>query len=131
MSARDHLNPAQFSPNLTNAINEGKKNLRPMSRPEEARNACAATSNGFLSDMVRNGVRGGSMSVVTHGVSHVVNVAEGHVIDWTARQFDRRAPFPKIEPVSQFKEQHGVADPVDSTSRRLAAMKAFEEKYRR
>lgn len=95
----------QFSDPLTRAIKE-RTDLdgEAFSDPEVCKGSCEGASGVFLSDLRRHGGRGGMIEVYSEGMpsSHVVNVSEGHVIDWTARQFDPNASVPHIEPVKSY-----------------------------
>lgn len=99
------LSQKQFSEPLSRALKERTSlDGEAFKDPEIARNSCVTASDVFLSDLRRHGGRGGMIEVFSEGMpsSHVVNVSEGHVIDWTARQFDPKADVPHIEPVKSY-----------------------------
>jgi hypothetical protein len=65
-----------------------------------ARDNCVKASGQFIDLLLARGIRSAYVDEldVVDGVAHKAVVVHGMWVDWTARQFDRRADWPKIIP---------------------------------
>jgi len=68
--------------------------------PNGAHDNCCKASGQFVDLLLARGIRGAYVDEidVVNGVAHKAVVIDGVWVDWTARQFDRSADFPKVIP---------------------------------
>jgi hypothetical protein len=76
--------------------------------PEWARDSCRVTSETFTRWLTQHrGLAASTVALDRSGVFHQVTVVEGHVVDWTYRQFDEDCPVPVVEPVEEYLTRTG------------------------
>lgn len=85
------------------AFRELCRNYAPeVADPEGCEGQCGLVSNSFLRLLDGLSVPAVNVQLWRDDVPHVVTVADGWAIDWTARQFDPKAEFPVIRPLADF-----------------------------
>jgi hypothetical protein len=73
---------------------------------------CLAREAGFVVEALRCwGPRFACDTTCPRFIDHQVALYQGHVIDWTARQFWRASVFPWIEPLWSFHDKWDRVEP--------------------
>lgn len=106
-----NLNPQQFA---HYAWEQDK-----YSDPRQAAYSCHASTSAFLGREPEAerwefvGLTDKSMVPPTGVEGHEVGVLHGHVVDWTARQFNPNADHPHIEPLATYRTRWQEARKLD------------------
>ena len=114
MSAEEHLNPVQFRQEMLDRHTAEQEQFK---TPGGATDACGVSTARMLEREPEaqrwmfsrpSSTWGPNQWGQEHG--HEAAVVQGHVVDWTARQFHpHNQDWPHIEPLERYKSRWGSA----------------------
>ncbi len=102
MSADGHLSVEQFA----EAWSQVNAFPAKMVDPQRASGSCRTVSDAYHGYLRQRGEKAERSMVFKDGTEHHIVLHRGHVVDWTARQFDPEAAVPIVLPEDKYYEGH-------------------------